>query len=130
MCINPENGECYYNWYAVIDPRGLAPEGFHVPSDEEWDELVNHLGGNKVAGQYLKSQKKWDGSNFNGFNGLPAGYRFNDGPFYNLGYNGNWWSSSPNGGNAIFRYLYSGNSSVNRNYNNPHYGFSVRLIKD
>jgi uncharacterized protein (TIGR02145 family) len=130
MCINPDNGECYYNWYAVIDPRGLAPEGFHVPSDEEWNELVNHLGGNQVAGQYLKSQKKWDGDNSSGFKSLPAGYRNSSGNFYDLGNYGYWWSSSPSGGNAIFRYLYSGYSNVTRNHSGPQNGFSVRLIKD
>jgi uncharacterized protein (TIGR02145 family) len=130
MCINPDNGECYYNWYAVIDPKGLAPEGFHVASDEEWDELVNHLGGNTIAGQDLKSQKKWDGLNFNGFSGLPAGYRDNYGSFYGVGSNGGWWSSSPSGGNSINRYLTSKCSNVYRSYDSPHYGFSVRLIQD
>lgn len=130
MCINPDTGECYYNWYAVNDPRGLAPEGFHVPSDEEWDKLVNHLGGNQVAGKHLKSQKKWDGDNSSGFSGLPAGYRDYNGSFDNLGYYGYWWSSSPNGGNAICRSLYSGYSNVYRFNGGPQVGFPVRLIKD
>jgi uncharacterized protein (TIGR02145 family) len=136
MCINPDNGECYYNWYAVIDPRGLAPIGFHVPSDEEWDELVNHLGGNKAAGQHLKSEKKWDGSNTSGFSALPAGFRYYDG-YFDYTFDGyvvediNYlWSSSPNGGNAIYRSLGSGTSYVYRYDASPRDGFSVRLIKD
>ena len=40
-CITPK-GHYLYNWFAVNDPRGLAPEGFHVPSDEEWTELLEH----------------------------------------------------------------------------------------
>ena len=130
MCINPDNGECYYNWFAVSDPRGLAPKGFHVPSDKEWDELVEYLGGEKIAGQYLKSQKKWNGSNTSGFSGLPAGYRLDNGGFYGLGYSGLWWSSSPHGGGAIYRYLLSGYSNVYRSYDYPQSGFSLRLIKD
>ena len=44
---DPSNGTKYgklYNWYAVNDPRGLAPEGWHIPSDKEWDVLTNYLG--------------------------------------------------------------------------------------
>jgi uncharacterized protein (TIGR02145 family) len=129
MCINPDNGECYYNWYAVNDPRGLAPEGFHVPSDEEWEQLIDECS-NKIAGFHLKSKKKWDGSNASGFSGLPAGFRDCDGAFYDLGDSGYWWSSSPYGGGAIHRYLDSESSNVYRNLNYPDYGFSVRLIKD
>jgi uncharacterized protein (TIGR02145 family) len=130
MCINPDNGECFYNWYAVNDQRGLTPEGFHVPSDEEWDELVNGLGGIDTASQHLKSKNKWDGNNSSGFSGLPAGYRSFDGVFGNLGDDGDWWTSSPGGGLAIGRYLLSGDSNVYRNGSYPQNGFSVRLIKD
>ncbi len=43
-----------YNWYAVVDPRGLCPSGWHVPSDDEWTILTDYLGGWKVAGGKLK----------------------------------------------------------------------------
>jgi len=124
VCINPDNEECYYNWYAVSDPRGLAPEGFHVPSDEEWKELVNGLGDVEVAYQRLKSKKK------GGFNASPAGYRKRNGSFTALGNDGYWWSSSPNGEDAIYRNLYSGGSSVCRYSFSPRFGFSVRCIQD
>ncbi len=58
---NPKNGEKYgklYNWYAVNDPRGLAPAGWHVPGDEEWAKLIDFLGGDSDAEEKLKSQKK------------------------------------------------------------------------
>ena len=129
MCINPDNGECYYNWYAVNDPRGLAPEGFHVPSNDEWEQLIDECG-NKIAGFHLKSKKKWDGSNASGFSALPAGFRDCDGYFDKVGNFGYWWSSSPDGENAISRYLYSGYSVVHRGSYNPQDGFSVRLIQD
>jgi uncharacterized protein (TIGR02145 family) len=92
------------------------------------------LGGKGVAGKAMKAsaydQPTWNGSNASGFSGLPAGYRDLYGSFYSLGNFGYWWSSSPNGGNALFRYLYSGNSSVFRYFYNPHFGFSVRCVRD
>jgi uncharacterized protein (TIGR02145 family) len=129
MCINPDNGKCYYNWYAVNDPRGLAPEGFHVPNNKEWQQLIDECGGNKIAGSHLKSKKKWNGSNTSGFSGLPAGYRSYNGSFYNVGSDGFWWSSSPDGRSAVYRSLCSGDSNVSC-YSYPQNGFSVRLIQN
>jgi uncharacterized protein (TIGR02145 family) len=48
-----------YNWFAVVDPRGLAPIGWHVPSDEEWTILIDYLGGEEKAGVKMKSKKSW-----------------------------------------------------------------------
>lgn len=56
---DPKNGAKYgklYNWYAVIDTNGLCPQGWHVPSDAEWDILVTYLGGNGVAGAKMKAK--------------------------------------------------------------------------
>jgi uncharacterized protein (TIGR02145 family) len=121
-----------YNWYAVNDSRGLCPSGFHVPSDGEWTVLENALGGSAVAGTALKaSSPAWDGTNSSGFSALPGGYRnVNNGNFYNEGYHGNWWSSSPDWTNAWFRNLAFGNSNVSRNSNSIRNGFSVRCIRD
>lgn len=129
MCINPNNGECYYNGYAVNDPRGLAPKGFHIPSSGEWDKLVCGLDV-EVAGKHLKSRRKWDGSNASGFSGLPAGDRSESGNFYNTGIIGFWWSSTARGDQAFCRYLSSGYSYVHCDTFGLRYGFSVRLIKD
>jgi hypothetical protein len=57
------NGTKYgklYNWYAVVDYRGLAPAGWHVPTDEEWTVLSTYLGGKEVAGEKMKSRSGWD----------------------------------------------------------------------
>ena len=87
-----------YNWYAVHDPRGLAPEGWHIPSKKEWDKLVYFLGGDDVAGEKMKSANEWHGqesaSNESGFSGLPGGKRTEDGEFKELGYEGFWWSTT------------------------------------
>ena len=130
MCINPDNGECYYNWYAVNDPRGLAHEGFHVPSDDEWHTLTKTLGGDDVAGKLMKSPKKWDGSGPKGFNAIPSGYRDEIGYFHLQDSYGYWWSSTPNGTDVWYRSLYSGSSNVRRYATISRNGFSVRLIKD
>jgi uncharacterized protein (TIGR02145 family) len=132
MCINPDNGECYYNWYAVNDSRCLAPIGFHVPSNDEWQQLVDYCGGNEKAGNLLKSTKKWDGAGASkGFNAIPSGFRAHyNGNFYDQGNNGHWWSYSPSGADAWYRWLCFEDPYVFRDYSNQRNGFSVRLIKD
>jgi uncharacterized protein (TIGR02145 family) len=119
-----------YNWYAVNDARGLCPSGWHVPSDEEWTELTEALGGKAVAGEKMKTDS-WGGSNSSSFSALPGGFRGDYGGFfYDLGSGGYWWSSSPSGSGAWFRYLGSGYSNVARNYDDVRYGFSVRCVRD
>ena len=135
-CISPK-GHYLYNWYAVNDPRGLAPEGFHVPTDGEWTVLENFLGGSSVAGTKMKSSTldtpAWDGTNSSGFSALPGGYRGSGSGYFDLGGDyGYWWSSSANGTNyAWLRYLYSDSDAVYRDY--YYYlrsGFSVRCVRD
>ena len=124
-----------YNWYAVNDPRGLAPAGYHIPTDEEWTTLTNYLGGETIAGAKMKSKTGWEnngnGTNTSGFAGLPGGYRNGDGDFSNIGAGGDWWSSSEsNTNNAWYRYLYSNNGDVDSYYNYKRNGFSVRCLRD
>ena len=125
-----------YNFYAVADPRGLCPTGYHVPSDEEWTTLTNYLGGEHVAGSALKASPSdtpaWNGTNSSGFSALPAGLRnYNSGYFDDGGYNGYWWSSSADGtDSAWYRSLYSGNVYVDRSSHYLRYGFSVRCVRD
>jgi uncharacterized protein (TIGR02145 family) len=59
---DPANGSKYgklYNWYAVNDPRGLAPAGYHIPTKAEWDALTVYLGGEDIAGNAMKSTSGW-----------------------------------------------------------------------
>jgi uncharacterized protein (TIGR02145 family) len=142
-----ENIEIYgrlYNWFAVNDIRELAPEGWHVPTDQEWQELVDYLGGETVAGGKMKSPGTledgsglWRGSNKDatnesGFSALPAGYRYNHGVFDGLGSNAYFWSSTESsGGTAWHRYLYNGNSNIYRHDAGwKQAGYSVRCVKD
>lgn len=129
-CITPK-GNYLYNWHAVNDPRGLAPDGFHVPTDDEWTELTDLLGGEDIAGNVLKTQE-WGGTNSSGFSALPGGLRSSSyGDFCSVGYYGCWWSSSAYGTvDACYRLLYSVNDSVYWSYNYLRYGFSVRCLKN
>ena len=92
-----------YNWYAVNDPRGLAPQGWHVPSDAEWTILETALGGSSVAGGKMKeagtlnwANPNTGGNNNSGFAGLPGGGRGSSGAFSIVGNFGFWWSSTEN----------------------------------
>jgi uncharacterized protein (TIGR02145 family) len=135
---DPKNGEKYgklYNWYTVSDPRGLAPQGWHIPSDDEWKALTDYLGGEQKAGAKMKAKSGWvydgNGTNSNGFSGLPGGFRYFNGSFYSIGYFGYWWSSTEN--KTIFvwsRLLYYNSDVVNRYYFNKSNGFSVRCLRD
>ena len=85
---NTANGTTYgklYNWFAVNDSRGLAPKGYHIPSDAEWKILTDYLGGESVAGTKMKSTSGWqnkgNGTNSSGFAELPGGTRMDEGNF-------------------------------------------------
>ena len=124
-----------YNWYAVDDARGLCPSGWHVPTDAEWTILTDHLGGASVAGGQMKTTYGWyddgNGTNSSGFSGLPGAYRdYINGYFGNAGYDALWWSSSPNGSYAWYRYLDFEYENVYRFNTNQRYGFSVRCVRD
>ncbi len=135
---DPENGRTYgklYNWYAVTDPRGLAPQGWHIPSNKEWTAMTDYLGGEATSGLSLKSISEWNengnGNNSSGMAGLPGGYRNPDGTFGPLGKYGNWWSSSEYNAYSAWYYLLSYlNGSVGRSSYSKGCGISVRCIRD
>ena len=134
-------GETYgklYNYYAVNDPRGLAPEGWHIPNEDEWTKLTDFLGGKNIAGIELKttSTTLWKSPNLGAtnkskFSALPGGGRFNNGEFTSVGELSGFWSSSEGHSNlAWLRYLYYSHSVVTTNYVFKTFGLSVRCIKD
>ena len=136
--IDPGNGAKYgklYNWYAVSDPRGLAPTGWHIPSGKEWTILTDYLGGDSVAGAKMKSKTGWNGNdsatNSSGFSGLPGGARNLVGAFFFIGENGIWWSSTEaTGYDAWLRLLSYNYGFVLRTSLNKGGGFSVRCLRD
>ncbi|HOX84790.1 MAG TPA: fibrobacter succinogenes major paralogous domain-containing protein [bacterium] len=138
-----------YNWYAVNDLRGLAPEGWHVPSDEEWKQLEMYLGmsqseaddigwrGTNEGGKLKETTTThWQNpntgaTNESGFSALPGGCRNDVGVFHNIGKYTLYWSSLESHANrAWHRDLGFSRSEVVRFYDHKLYGFSVRCVKD
>ena len=122
--------------------RGVCPEGWHLPTQMEWNTLITEVGGQSTVGKVLKSTSGWwnrssDNGSGNGtdayaFSALPAGDRDYDGYYYNEGNGTNFWSSSE--GNydlyAYRMYLYYDYDYAYLNGNNKYYAFSVRCVKD
>ena len=118
--------------------QGICPDGWHLPSDDEWDEIENFLskdGHSGSEGTALKATTGWDsdgnGTDDYGFTALPGGYRFDDGSFIGIGYFGYWWSATEYLATSAWnRYLYYGDSDLNRLGNHKEVGFSVRCVRD
>ena len=137
-----------YNWYAVDDPRGLALQGWHIPTDAEWNNLVKCIdpyadtaisgpqsitagGAMKEVGTIHWHYPNTGANNNSGFAGLPGGSRNYDGTFYSIGYSGVWWGSTAyNTTGAWFRSLLYNLADIGRNPTNKTSGFSVRLVRD
>jgi len=138
---DPANGAIYgklYNWYAVNDPRGLAPIGWHIPTWQEWVTLSNCLGGDAVSGGPMKETGTihWiapnsGATNLSGFAALPGGWRGQGGGFSSKGFQAYWWSS--NFFSSIFpwgRMLENTSAIAGGGANIETHGFSVRCILD
>ncbi len=151
---DPSNIATYgllYNGYAVDDPHGLAPEGWHIPTDEEWQVLEIYLGmdpldaaasdwrgtneGSKMAGGY----DLWLGHNLrndaafgeSGLDLLPAGYRGRTGWFSYMSINSYCWSSSSYSTPSAWTHgLAYSTSDVARYYISKRDGFSIRCVRD
>jgi uncharacterized protein (TIGR02145 family) len=140
-----------YNWYAVIDTRNLAPEGWHIPTDEDWKELEIFLGMSTLAadstgfrGIYIGGKLKEEGTghwrtpnlgatNSSGFTSLPAGIRMPRGDFILRRYITVYWTSTTyeySDLSAYYRNLDHKESSIGRRAELKEYGFSIRCVKN
>jgi uncharacterized protein (TIGR02145 family) len=143
-----------YNWYAITNAKGLCPEGWRVPSNEDWDELedfvpgLNHLKGNKLKScRQVNSplggdcdtelHPRWNahgthyGTDEYGFSGLPGGRRISNGAYHVTGSYGWWRTSTEISGNNYGKWLGSGSGSIGQQPNIPkNQGLSVRCIKN
>lgn len=126
-----------YNWYAVNTGK-LCPDGWHVPTDQEWIELTDYLasrGYTNQMGKVLKSKTGWNdygnGSDNFGFNALPGGFRYGQGHFESPGYGGYWWTNSEYDATEAWRRIMSyDNDDVFRGFFTKTNGFSIRCVKD
>jgi uncharacterized protein (TIGR02145 family) len=122
-----------YNWYAVNDPRELAPVGWKLSNDADWAMLINHLGGPGAAGIKMKSNNRWidgnNGTNDTGFTGFPGGYRIENGKFINIGSIGTWWSTSENNNLTAIDHYVSQSDAMGRSNSPKQRGESVRCLR-
>jgi uncharacterized protein (TIGR02145 family) len=142
-----------YNWYAVTNVHNIAPEGWHIPTDDEWKKLEMTLGmsqseaddsdryrgtdeGSKLAG----NADLWNSGNLesnsgfgtSGFTALPSGARVYDSDRYSfVNYTGFFWSATElNSTNAWHRNVTYKNSDILRLNNDKRFGFAIRCVKD
>jgi uncharacterized protein (TIGR02145 family) len=158
-CYDDDENNCdeyggLYQWnemmqYTIIPGnQGICPDGWHIPTDEEWKTLEGTVDsqygvGNPEwdntgwrgfdAGKNLKSTTgwNWNGTNDYGFTALPGGYRGYNGNFYDIEQDANFWSSTEsNSNNTWGRWLTDYSDGVKRSYFDKVFGFSVRCLKD
>lgn len=135
------NGPIYgklYNWYAVNDSRGLAPTGYHIPTNDEWTTLTQYLGGLDAAGGKIKEEgtSHWvtpntGADNSSGFVGLPGGLRDQYGSANYLGNRGYYWTST-NSYSVLADYyiFYHDWEGAEKKGGYFRVGMSVRCVKD
>jgi len=144
-----------YNWSAVTSPDNIAPEGWHVPSDDEWKELEKSIGmdatdadksgwrgtdeGEKLKISSSSSEQGWTSyagiwsTNESGFTALGGSCRLYNGTFGYLGLQatGFWWTTSSHSDDeAWYRYLDYKSAGVFRSHCDKNYGCSIRCVKD
>jgi Fibrobacter succinogenes major domain (Fib_succ_major). len=131
----------YYNWFTVSTGK-LCPVGWHVPSDDEWQLLVDYLGGNNIAGSKIKEAgtNNWvfsnnDATNSSGFTALPGGMRGTlDGTFSGQGNYGGWWSTTELNTSPLSaawsRWIHGDTTVIVRSEIFKKDGFYVRCVKD
>jgi uncharacterized protein (TIGR02145 family) len=147
--FNTNNSKCYdnkpancnkygrlYNWETA---KTTCPSGWHLPSDEEWQELVDFAGGSEVAGKKLKAKAGWNdyegksgnGADAFGFAALPGGYGNSVGSFNDVGDYGNWWGSTENNASDAWnRGMGYFGDYVGRYGSGKRSLFSVRCVQD
>ncbi len=144
----PDTSEIYgrlYNWYVVGSDYNVCPQGWHVPDLEDWQQLIDYLGGDSIAGGALKEAgfAHWPKSNIatnsSGFTALPAGFRYgslghfsiNYGRFMTIGGNTGFWIAMESGPyRAPYYYLVPSTRGIYKLINSKGYGHSIRCIRD
>jgi uncharacterized protein (TIGR02145 family) len=128
-----------YTWYAATDSRKVCPAGWHVPSDAEWNTLIDCLGGEEAAQGKLKEADTvhWhspntDATNESGFTALPSGNRFNKEFFMSLGDFTHWWTATEYDANYAWRRTMWKRAPMDNTggYADKKIGWLVRCVRD
>ena len=146
---DPDNCAKYGRLYDWETAMKICPEGWHLPTNEEWEKLFRFVDGDTTskspyesptAGKHLKARNGWrpysgiENLDTYGFSALPGGYGYSGGSFRHVGYDGYWWSASEyeyNIYNAYIRDMYYGNDGSAYWYNgSKSYLYSVRCLQD
>ena len=110
-----------YNWYAAID---VAPKGWHLPSEAEWDTLIKYVGGDSVAGMKLKEE----------FSALAGGCKTDEFPNHTQGQSGNWWGAGLSDEQWRYSINFTGENNITKRDDKDSKAFarylSIRCIKD
>ena len=147
-CYDNDTNNCsiyggLYQWNEAMQydtipgVRGICPDGWYLPTDEDFTLLTTTLGGESAAGGVMKETgtTHWadpnaGATNSSGFTALPGGYRSDNGTFHGLSQRANFWSSSVVSPSAAWvRYLYYDSLEVGRSFDSRAYGYSIRCIK-
>ncbi len=123
---NERNARRYGRLYTWEAAKKACPPGWRLPSDEDWTELIEHLGGHESAAVFFARSGR------RGFNAVMAGDYHPDHGFRRLGTHTHFWSATPgpDGETVVTRSFYKSGTIVGRNTYNPNAGFSVRCIKE
>jgi uncharacterized protein (TIGR02145 family) len=132
---DPANDQKYgrlYNWETA---KKVCPPGWHLPSDAEWQELVDFCGGKEIASTKLKSTSGWNsngnGTDDYGFSALPGGISRSGGSFGLIGDIGCWWSATEDSAAfAWYRRMYYYSATVSYGYDSKDFFRSVRCLQD
>ncbi len=128
--------DVYGRFYTWESAQTACPEGWHIPTNEEWDAMISAIGGETEAAIKLKSTTgDWQnsdngGDNSIGFNAIPAGFRDLDGSFTDIGMIAAFWTGTDNGNVAWRRYLIFDRGVISRGNDNKNFGYSIRCVKD
>jgi uncharacterized protein (TIGR02145 family) len=142
---NSSNVSKYGYLYNYETAKNVCPDGWHLPSDDEWKKLAKHINNQSgpfsqseddwiKMGKFLKAKSGWNkngnGNDEYGFAALPAGYRGTDGSFYRIGNRGQWWSiTEKNSSHAWGRNLDCAYSDFYRHHPDKQTGISVRCLR-
>ena len=127
-----------YDWKSA---KEVCPEGWHLPTEQEWQEFVTYLGGDRIASEKMREQgfKHWiDGyyyrpiaTNASDFTARPGGQRNDKGKFITIGTYALWWSSTQKDDfNALYYWLGYMGDYLNKDIQKKNFGLSVRCVKD